>query len=139
MYLNARHYLWENESDAVETLTKVFPELNGRKVQEVIVEAVYWRKSNAIHKWFVDNVQDGNDNCGYYWVEREQLEELRQLVLEALKTKDASLLPTQSGFFFGSTDVDEWYWKDLEYTAEQLEKALNEFPNRWDFQYHSSW
>ena len=23
-----------------------------------------WRKANAIHKWFVDNVQDGVDDCG---------------------------------------------------------------------------
>ena len=29
----------------------------------VSVNAAYWRKANAIHKWFVDNVQDGEDNC----------------------------------------------------------------------------
>ena len=39
-------------------------------------EVGYWRKANAIHKWFVDNVQDGIDDCGYYEVSQEQLENL---------------------------------------------------------------
>ena len=35
-----------------------------------------WRKANHIHKWFVDNVQNGEDDCGTYEVTKEQLEEL---------------------------------------------------------------
>ena len=34
------------------------------------------------------------------------------------------LLPTQSGFFFGSCDYDQWYVKDLEYTVEMINKVL---------------
>ena len=35
------------------------------------------------------------------------------------------LLPTQAGFFFGSTDYDEWYYHDVEDVLKQLtEKAL---------------
>ena len=30
------------------------------------VEIGYWRKSNQIHKWFVDNIQEGVDNCATY-------------------------------------------------------------------------
>lgn len=36
------------------------------------------------------------------------------------------LLPTQSGFFFGSTNYGEMYKEDLEDTIEQLEKVLEE-------------
>ena len=36
-------------------------------------EVGYWRKANQIHKWFVDNVQDGVDDCGEYKVTKEQL------------------------------------------------------------------
>jgi hypothetical protein len=139
MYLNAKRFMWHTEDELAATVAQAFPELKGRRVKQVIVEAMYWRKCNAIHKWFVDNVQEGNDDCGDYWVSREQLETLRQLILEVLDTKDASLLPPQVGFFFGSTDVDEWYWEDLRRTADGLEKALNEFPESWDFEYHSSW
>jgi len=43
-----------------------------------------WRKANQIHKWFVHNVQDSKDDCGYYEVEPEQLEELLEAVNEVL-------------------------------------------------------
>lgn len=36
----------------------------------------YWRKANQIHNWFVENVQDGEDDCGCYEVSQEQLEGL---------------------------------------------------------------
>lgn len=35
-----------------------------------------WRKANQIHAWFVDNVQDGVDDCGSYIVSENILEEL---------------------------------------------------------------
>ena len=47
-----------------------------------------WRKANHIHKWFVENVQDGVDNCGTYEVTKEQFEELLTIckaVLDASK------------------------------------------------------
>jgi hypothetical protein len=139
MYLNAKRFIWFNEDDLGDTVAKVFPEINGRRVKEVIVEAMYWRKANAIHKWFVDNVQEGEDDCGCYYVSREQLAELRDLVKEVLNSRDASKLPPQSGFFFGSTAVDDWYWQDLQSTAEGLNTVLAEFPEKWEFEYHSSW
>lgn len=139
MYLNAKRFLWMNESELAEKVSEAFPELKGKRVKEVIVEALYWRKANAIHSWFVKNCQDGEDDCGNYWVGREQLEELRQLILEVLDTKDASKLPPQAGFFFGSTEVDEWYWQDLRNTVEGLERVMVEFPDDWEFEYHSSW
>lgn len=39
-------------------------------------EVGYWRKANSIHRWFVDKVQDGEDDCEYYEVSKEDLEEL---------------------------------------------------------------
>jgi len=139
MYLNAKRFIWFNEEELAETVAAVFPELKGRRVKEIIVEAMYWRKANAIHKWFVDNVQEGEDNCEEYWVSREQLAELRDLVKDALDRRDSDQLPPQAGFFFGSSDVDDWYWDDLQSTADGLDKVLADFPERWDFYYRSSW
>ena len=50
------------------------------------------------------------------------------------------LLPSTSGFFFGGTDYDQWYYEDLVNTVEQLEKILEEtdFDKEYLF-YHSSW
>ena len=52
----------------------------------------------------------------------------------------AAILPTQGGFFFGSTDYDKYYMEDIKYTIDILEKILAET----DFDteavcYHSSW
>lgn len=47
-------------------------------------QCAYWRKANAIHKWFVDNVQEGRDDCGSYDVEVEQLRELLDAVNKVL-------------------------------------------------------
>lgn len=44
----------------------------------------YWRKANHIHKWFVENVQSGIDNCSLYEVTEEQLEELLDICREVL-------------------------------------------------------
>ena len=43
-------------------LTKVNPDPDHHKSVEVQVNLGYWRKANHIHKWFVDHVQDGDDD-----------------------------------------------------------------------------
>lgn len=111
-------------------------------IAEVSVQVGYWRKENAIHKWFVDNCQNGEDDCRETYVSREKLAELRDLCEKVLK--DNSLadeeLPTQSGFFFGSTDYDEWYFSGLRDTVEIVNTVLNDkgYEN-WEFYYQSSW
>ena len=55
-----------------------------------IIENVgYWRKANQIHNWFVENVQDGEDDCDYHHeVTRETLELLNatcEAVIKASK------------------------------------------------------
>jgi hypothetical protein len=49
------------------------------------------------------------------------------------------LLPTADGFFFGSTDYDEYYWSEIEETAKGLEKVLKLDTDKWDFYYRASW
>ena len=118
-------------------LSDVATDIYGASVE---VTCAYWRKANQIHKWFVDNVQGGNDNCGDYYVSQDKLIELLAICKHSLENKDPSLLPPQGGFFFGSTDIDQWYWRDLENTIEQLERILA-LPELSDlsFSYHSSW
>jgi hypothetical protein len=137
-----------------------------------ITEGVaYWRKANAIHRWFVENVQAGTDDCKEYGVSETQLKALLSActdVLEASElvegvinngyryengqkipttedgklvkdaTKAEELLPTQEGFFFGSTDYDQWYIVDIEYTKNILEKLLAE-EGDGSYYYSSSW
>jgi hypothetical protein len=98
-----------------------------------------WRKANAIHKWFVENVQSGDDNCAYYYVDQSQLKNLLDLVEMVLAdhSKAEDLLPTAIGFFFGDTGYDESYFENLEETRQILNAALRD--DTAEYQYHSSW
>lgn len=108
---------------------------------EVEATAIYWRKANAIHKWFVDNVQDGVDDCQERHVTQEQLAELRRVCREVAAdwSKAEDLLPTQGGFFFGSTEYGEWYQHDVKETADKLTRLLESDIDGIEFYYASSW
>ncbi len=126
-----------NDLMALTQLTNVATDIYGA---EVTVTCAYWRKANQIHAWFVKNVQHDVDNCGDYYVSQDKLIELLALCKHALATKDPSLFPPQAGFFFGGTDIDEWYWRVLTDTISQLERifALPEI-DKLSFFYSSSW
>jgi hypothetical protein len=100
----------------------------------------YWRKVNAVHNWFVKNIAiDGIDNCQTMYVSREHLEALKDDCQAVLKnsTLAEELLPTGAGFFFGSTEYDEWYFGGLEQTVEIINRCLKS-PFH-DFEYQASW
>lgn len=103
----------------------------------------YWRKANAIHNWFVENVQDGEDDCEYHRpVTKEDLETLFELCREVLAdhSKANELLPNRQGFFFGSYEYDEWYFKDIQYTADLCEQLIRDFDfENYNLYYCSSW
>lgn len=118
----------------------VVNELEAVCVERVIYKVAYWRKANAIHQWFVDNVQSGEDDCRPHELSSEKLSELVDLCKKVLENRDQApeLLPTQSGFFFGGTEYDEWYFKDLENTVKMLTPLLS-VTGSWYFEYQSSW
>ena len=148
MYLKARksvynHDFRENDMPVNQAIREAVG-LGHRNDEDATVEITigvgYWRKANAIHAWFVRECQYGIDECQTTWVSRGKLQELLALCKESLETKDASKLPPQSGFFFGSTEVDEWYWADIEHTIKTLESALNdEALKSFEFEYRASW
>ena len=109
-----------------------------------IMEQVgYWRKANAIHLWFVENVQDGEDDCCYHReVTKADLEELADICHEVLCNPDLAecRLPTTSGFFFGGTEYDEWYMHDIRNTMEMIEDVLKTTDFEKEMLYYvSSW
>ncbi len=79
-------------------------------------EVGYWRKFNALHAWFVQHVQDGKDDCEPYPLSKEKIEEVLAVLKNVKEDPEEApkLLPPQSGFFFGSTDIDEWYLRDVQ-------------------------
>lgn len=107
---------------------------------------IYWRKANAIHNWFVENVQEGVDDCKEYYVSGKQLKELQETCAEALVAFNngnfdevKAILPPAAGFFFGGTEVDEYYKEDLEKTILEIDKLEPLIEAGESFNYQSSW
>lgn len=150
MYLYAEKYVSNysfNNSDEKAVYTTVVDAAGLGNLAEsesphfyVKIAAGYWRKANAIHGWFVDNVCDGGDDCGYHYVPREQLYELRDACREVLANPEnaADMLPPRDGFFFGSNEIDQWYVDGLKRTIEIIDK-IEKFGDDVAFYYHASW
>jgi len=151
MYLTAERLVSGYDYNKDENFDKLLELMNLSKDDvgesaSVSLEVGYWRKANAIHSWFVQNVQDGVDQCQRSYVTREQLEELRDECVAALAAYNAgekieaeNVLAPTTGFFFGSTEIDDWYKKDLEKTIKIVEKCLSDKFKAYSFFYQASW
>lgn len=73
------------------------------RVADVEEEVMFWRKANHIHRWFVENVQDGNDDCDQYNVSWDKLRELLSVCTEVIKS---------SKLVSGMIEVGEVYTHD---------------------------
>ena len=145
-------------------LTEIFPEFSEEANSDIpkdqcfrdrraisrntYYEIGYWRKANQIHNYFVEKCADGEDTCQEIYLDEEQLQELLDNCKYVLENKDRAeeMLPTQSGFFFGSTEYDEYYFQDLEHTVDIVEKALKLLKAQaekgtydYDIVYQASW
>jgi DNA-directed RNA polymerase subunit F len=156
MYLTASNFFWSHEENASikearEIIAKTLGLKNAGEVQSVKLNLGYWRKVNWIHNWFVVNVQNDNDDCGEYYVTREQLAELKELCDKILASREQGLeyarefamehLPPVDGFFFGKDTVeDNYYWGSLAETSNLIHDILSR-PQlaHFDFHYSSSW
>lgn len=148
MYLKGKRYLstWNEDSEEAKIsrdIAERFPEIAGRTVNEVTCELGYWRKANAIHGWFVRHIQDGRDECQESYVSADKLRSLRDACQTVLAdhTKADVLLPPTQGFFFGSSDVDQYYIEDLEATVKIIDGIVNSdmLEKGWDVYYQASW
>ncbi len=153
MYLRASEYVYRhnfNRQTDEDTINPIFNEIvKNLELEDVIdssgfagitvdVPMGYWRKSNMIHHWFVNNLAEGVDECQPIYVRREDLEQLKETCIEVIANPESAeeLLPTGSGFFFGSTDYDEYYFGDLNDTIGIITRCLE---SKFDyFEYQAS-
>jgi len=155
MYLERDHYIGghydhRNVSGMVEIkMNDEILNLDPKKISSIEEHVGYWRKANQIHNFFVERAQDGRDECHRSYVPNDLLIELRDICKEILSAKQEygaentivksliqEKLPPVSGFFFGSTEVDEYYFQDLEDTIDILKDVK---PDEGDYYYQSSW
>ena len=149
MYLRKRHYVknWDHHPEEehyeidVKKGGETAEEIDTKKVSHIVEDVAYWRKFNALHGWFVENCQGGEDDCGEHYVRIEKLRQLLDLLKAVLDNpeKAEQSLPVTAGFFFGSYEYDEWYFDYVKETIEILEKELSIENNNASYYYTSSW
>lgn len=140
-------YISNIDSSSFEKLESLIPESKefslDFKSASVQIEIGYWRKANAIHNFFVTHLANGKDDCREIYLYMDDLKHLLGRCNQVLEDKSANkaieLLPTTSGFFFGSTYYDEWYFESLEYTKNLIEKIVSNFDEGQEFIYRASW
>ena len=117
------------------------PELEEKLNEEVNMAYeeydMYYRKVNYLFAYF-ENKGKLYDEC-YAFVDRDDIEDIIRRCEEILEAKNEgdnldegetpedlaeSLLPTTSGFFFGSTEYDDWYFHDVKDCLNQCKKYL---------------
>lgn len=131
---------------------------------------LYWRKFNALHSWFVEHYDKPyEDDCEPHSVSVGDMFNLMDILEEVMSYKKYlepipdmennedgywkeirdenvcehldNLLRPQSGFFFGSTDYDTWYFDNVERTFNALKEVEGDMKSGEieKFIYRASW
>lgn len=89
-------------------------------------EDMYYRKVNCLYAYFADRLD--HEQC---LVTKADVEDIIDRASKVLLAHDeetsAELLPTQGGFFFGSTEYNEWYYDDIADVYKQFTKYLEDW------------
>lgn len=81
MFLTRHQHATPEQEEALREIAKDDPRVFAPVKATVISDNIgYWRKANHIHGWFVDNVQNGEDDCQEHLVSREDLQKLQKSV-----------------------------------------------------------
>jgi len=156
MYLKKNTYVKNWDHNPKEQHFEITVKQNGKdysfidktKITDIVEEVMYWRKFNALHRWIVNNCAGGTDECQPITVDKESFLTLYDTLkqINADNSKAEELLPTTSGFFFGSTECDEYYFDQVRDTLDALQPIVREVSNpeesqsyRVDFVYRASW
>lgn len=107
-------------------ISRMYTGIDGRRRTDIEgIEIGYWRKFNALHDYIVRNFANDNDDCRPVELGNSAVAQILEVLEKVNKdhSKAEELLPTASGFFFGSTEYDEWYFKDVERSIEIFREA----------------
>lgn len=99
------------------------------------------RKENHIHRAIEDLTGERVENCDYVFLTKGTVLALlaRLKIVNGDHSQAAEVLPPQAGFFFGSTGIDEWYFRDIENELEDIHKILQGWDDNAVYAYWAWW
>lgn len=124
--------------------------LRNKETNEYI-ECGYLRKANQIRGYFADKYEV--ENCTDTIIHIADVHELYIICETLLNLKGIDedlaernaleLLPPTSGFFFGSQEIDHWYYEDLEQTQKIMkeiwDRKVEDKDDKLEIIYHEWW
>lgn len=135
-----------NYPEDLKTFSDYIYDRNFKSVEaETRYQIGYFRKFNALHSYIVRTFANGIDNCQDIILYKEDVEQIKKVLDDVLNAhqqveKAKELLPTQSGFFFGGTDYDEFYFEDVKDAADLMQSFLDNFDfENYQLVYRASW
>lgn len=111
-YTNSILYLPELEKEVESEIEMAYEEYDA-----------YFRKVNFLFYYFDQTIKTMHDEW-FAFVRPEDVDDIIDRCEKVLKNENLAneLLPTQSGFFFGGTDYDDWYFHDVKDCLKQMKK-----------------
>jgi hypothetical protein len=106
-------YLQRSKDMSKEAFADAYEDINSG--------VIYWRKANAIHKFFCDNgtlAKDGAEEVGYYYIDRQDLmnllDRIHTILSDKIKIEKISYFDIDKGI-----NVDETVEYKLNITAAE--------------------
>lgn len=138
MYLSKKTYVkqWSHNKPEDQFQVDVkkgdepYSSIKPERVSYITEQVGYWRKFNALHNWFVENCQDGRDECQESYVDQSKLEELVKTLKEVkniLETSPKKKTQVKVGYKDGKEVFEE-----IE-VIEDTEKLDDLFPTSSGF------
>lgn len=103
------------------------------EVSGVTVRVGYWRKFDALHRWFVNNTQEGHDDCRPSFVSVDTLIELEE------QLEQVSDDPASASEYFTADENETLDEGEVDYTLKVLHHAKRLQAQGWDITYRASW
>jgi hypothetical protein len=128
-------------------------DIKPERITFITEEVGYWRKFNALHRWFIMNCADGIDVCQEIPVTIKKIKDVLD-VLNEVKTilnksglavklvndfngesfenvyereqEVRNILPPTQGFFFGGIEIDEWFKMSVEESIKIFTEVLKD-------------
>lgn len=135
-----------NYPEDLKTFSDYIYDRNFKSVQiETRYQIGYFRKFNALHSYIVKTFANGVDNCQDIILYKEDVEQIKKVLDDVLNVhqqaeKAKEILPTQSGYFFGGTDYDEFYFNEVKVAVDLMQNLLDNFDfESYQLVYRASW
>lgn len=120
---------------------------DGKPASADAEEIFYWRKFNALHGFIVDTFAGGVDECQTIEIGKDGVAKIVSALkktarmLNAKHGFDPTKLPIKpvGGFFFGSTEIDDYYKRNIKEAFEMFSELLVSLSDDETVFYEASW